>query len=215
MSDANSNTSRKLGVLMTKKRVLYFFIIIFVCCILVYSVVQGAKKDVSVFQYPGRGLPHLSRDQEIVRLSEEIAAYIAPYKSISNNAGRLSFSDIDQFEYKSGKGITGKEYHLRVNLDIVKGTCIIKIGNVKYIVKNKGIVVHDGEKLIYSNDADPVRTITFWAFSYGATSTRIDSDKKSLVLERVSRKTPAFIQITLSDGCSGSIGPWMWIRGME
>jgi hypothetical protein len=190
-------------------------LIICICAIILYGIVRTMTHNESVFEYPGSGFPHLSKNQEITRLSKEIAAYASPLKGVTTNAGRLAFENIDHFNFMSSIGITGDEYHVKADVNITKGTCIIKIGNVNYVIKNKGIVVHDSERLVYTNDVDSIRTITFWAFSYGATDTRIDSDKQTLVLERVSRTTPVFIQISLSDGCSGSIGPWMWIRGME
>lgn len=190
-------------------------LIICICAIIIYGIVRTMTHDESVFEYPGNGFPHLSGDQEITMLSKEIAAYSVPFKGVTTNAGRLSFENIDNFDFASSVGITGNEYHVKFSVNITKGTCIIKIGNVNYAIKNKGIIVRDGERLVYVNDVDPIRTITFWAFSYGDTDTRIDSDKQTLALEKVSRTTPVFIQISLNDGCTGSIGPWMWIRGME
>lgn len=202
---------------MKKIKSLYRLLIICVYAfsILMCGIAQAVNKDDPKLQYPGNGFPHLSRNKEITRLIYEIADYATSFKNAKSNGGRLSFENVDGFAFSSSVGITGDEYRLKVDLHILKGTCIIRIGNIKYIIRNKGITVYDGTKLIYGNDVDSIRTIRVMAYSQGSTSTAIVSNKELLAVEKVNKIVPAYIQISLSDGCSGYIGPWMWIRGME
>lgn len=200
---------------MKKKTVFHILLGLCACVIFVYGILHLHGRDEARLQYPGNGLPHLSANKEMTRLSTEIATYAASFEKTSMVEGRLSFQDINGFNFISNMGITGKEYHLRVDVHITRGTCIIKIGNVQYAVRKEGITIHDGSNLIYTNHVEPIRVIALMAYSYGATETIVDSDTALLTSQNVSRAMPAFIQISLRDGCTGSIGPWRWIRGME
>ena len=111
------------------------------------------------FVYPGSGLPHISKDVEIRGLQEELKECSLHHDNIYFNEGRFEFIDVSDFTFTSSKKFSGKELWLEVDVRIYSGECRIAFGNLKYIIKKRGVRVLNNTEAIYTDDSNIVRNI--------------------------------------------------------
>ena len=198
------------------RKVIYLGCFVLVCLITVLCFLllkNGVKNNHEFLRYPGNGIPYLSSDKNIDGLNEEIKSHSKQLKNIESLRGKIIFKDINNFKYSSSKRIEGKRFCLKTGVTINGGECQIGIGNLKYIIKSMGVIIYDGDKIIYRNDVEQIRNIIVEVFSKENISTRFYSNKRLLKILKVHINTPASIHILLTNGCSGYIGPWVWLRG--
>jgi hypothetical protein len=182
-------------------------------CIMILGTLACTKSD--GYKYPGTGIPHLSRDVEITALNDDIAAYSHSFASVKYALGRIEFQDTDQYNFVSRSGLYGTPLCLKVNLHIEKGLCLITVGDLTYRISPTSIMLDNRGTTVYRHDTTRLETIIIEVFSPTNQTTRLYADGKLLTLVKIDTSRPAKVQISLTNGCSGRIGPWIWLRGYE
>ncbi len=183
-------------------------------CLLWYTLSKG-RNDVTAWRYPGNGIPHLSKDMSIKALNEEIVEYGKHFPNVRKDGERIVFRNVNGFSFKSSKNIKGQRFCIKLSLRIEHGKCEIIIGDVRYRITERGLLISQGEREVYKKDAERVSDVILEVFEKANSSTRVYSEHGLLEIQNVSIGTPTSIQIMLSDDCTGYIGPWMWLRGYE
>jgi hypothetical protein len=166
-------------------------------------------------KYPGNGFSHFSKNKVIGDLNDEIQRQASSYPSIKFSQGKMIFKDISAFNFRSSRALIGPNYCLRVPLLIEKGSCRIEIDGVSYLVDRWGFRVLEHGKMVYESKDDKPVDIIVEVFSPSNSSTRFHFVNKPVEIVQVGFSDQANISIFLDENCSGTLGPWEWLRGYE
>ncbi len=167
------------------------------------------------YKYPGNGLEYFSVDKRISNLEKDIWAYSHAVPGVRKENDKVIFQNVIGYKFKSPKEIAPGEFSLEVKFDIENGQCNIGIGNILLSVKDSRLIVLNGNKAVYQGDAEVGNSIIVDNFrdSKGALWISIATNRIPIEMPRQKLESHAYITIELSDGFTGSIGPWMWRRG--
>jgi len=166
------------------------------------------------YQYPGNGIPIFSRNVEVKQLTYDLEKYAQSFPTAKVREGRLTFHDLNDFQFAPEAMIRGKEFSLQVEVKIEHGSCRIGIGDLDCRLGERGIIVKNQNTTFYCDDDSQVQKIVYDKFSTSS-SVRFYSESKLLGIIDCPIDTPGKIRIELQNGCSGYLGPWIWLRGYE
>ncbi len=166
-------------------------------------------------KYPGNGFSLFSKNKPIEDLDDDIQRQASSYPLIKFSQGKMIFREISAFHFRSSKALIGPTYCLRVPLLIEKGSCKIEIDGVFYLIDHWGFRVGERGKVVYESKNDKPVDIIVEVFSPSNSSTRFHFVDKPVEIVHVGFSDPANISIFLDDNCSGTLGPWEWLRGYE
>jgi hypothetical protein len=181
--------------------------------LIIFSSSEIVQSEGDLLKYPGNGVPYFSKNIEIRALRDEIVRYSASFSSIDHQEGKFTFHDVNNYKFVSTQRISGEKFNLGVDLAVDKGNCIIEVGDVRYKVTSGGIVIENDDKVVYSNNATRIRSITIESFTDHNFTTRLHTDNKLIGIFKIHISMPAMIGIHLNDDFNGYIGPWLWLRG--
>lgn len=171
------------------------------------------------YRYPGNGVPFLSVNKRITNLENEIGDYAQKFQNIRPENGKLFIDKVQGFKFVSLKEIDIQTFSMKVGLEIKNGTCDIGFGDIHIKVARDNMIVEKKGKVIGNEEVTNIHSIgihnwpkasTKGAFDFFIQTNGIPIDIPFLKLER-----PSHITIELSNDFTGTIGPWVWLRGFD
>jgi len=188
----------------------------FLLCLDIVFSMRCGKKSEDQIRYPGNGIPFLSEDKPMEVLNREIATYSVICSNCIWDGRRLYFKNVENYDFVSTKSLFGK-YWIRLDLYIADGECRIQLGDAFYTITSDRCILRNSEGTVIFDAEGQTEGITFCYNGYEPPATFASVDGKGYSPEQVKLKVMASskIAIKLSKRCTGFIGPWMWVRGME
>lgn len=183
--------------------------------VLMLLLIHTPCLDSNFLKYPGNGFPHLSKDKPIAALNGEILEKAKAYSGVSFANGVMKFKVVKGYMLNSSKRFNGDSFCISLPINIEKGECIIKVGNLTFMVTDKTYIVFNGKSKILDRTNVNIKEIIIERFSVSNSSIRYEAGGTLPEILNVKINTPADISIQIKDNSVGFIGPWTWERGYE
>jgi len=171
-------------------------------------------EDPRTFTYPGNGVPFLSKNVEFNDLERELFEYSKGIATTASERGRLQFRGVDGFRFRSSKSLGGDELALEVDIKIQDGSCVLGVRGTRIRVQRQSLEIRDRGTVVFSSDALRVVCLGFTRTpSEGGVSIYTEGKLAEILSVPLADSVP--VTVDLDGGCTGSLGPWVWIRGRE
>jgi hypothetical protein len=180
------------------------------------SLLACRNNNDSNYAFPGNGIPYFSKNLPITQLDAELSAYASAFANIETRNGRLLFSNLKDFHFRSKKGFGDRPISAQVELRIYSGYCILALDSVSIKIAADSFIIEDEDRTIYGPKQAKIEQVAFTRYSSGAkVAISIYADDQLLDTIQTSLIDVHRIKLDLTQGARGFLGPWIWIRGRE
>lgn len=189
-----------------------------VCLITLLSLVitMTSCSDSKTYKYPGNGFPHLSKNQPVKALEDDIWLYGKSFTNVRKENDYLVFQDINNFKFKSPKAIEKDRFVLKVQVTAEKGECRLELGSLRFEIGEDKLLIENKRTILYDEKNVKLETITISRASNGKECVVITGrDGLFKIFNPLEIEGPTIITLELEKDFSGQIGPWVWVRGRK
>lgn len=196
-----------------KRRTQSIWSSIFLSLLLISILIACRDDNGTGLEYPGNGWPLLSSDIPIEALNQEFADWTASNANIGPSGESIHFEGLDDIAFMSSQMLTGSTLCLSIPLSVENGSLTVGIGTVEWVVEPHRIVVKSlGSEIVHSSRPE-LSEIIIEVFETSSSTRFMFGDKQSPRIIPVDIALPAVVRIAFADECTGTIGPWRWMRG--